>query len=117
MTFRFANFSTLALAITLLASCGNSNLAIVPKSKIQAIGHARETKRESFQVAGPSAQLLSAAASKPRDKHGMPVYSFSERQRIARTTAYTCSEDDHLIYGSKNATGKCTANGWTGSGR
>ncbi|PAW70909.1 MAG: hypothetical protein B9S30_01710 [Verrucomicrobiia bacterium Tous-C5FEB] len=48
---------------------------------------------------------MSAAIGKPRDKHGMPVYAFSERQRIARTTAYTCSEDDHLIYGSKNATG------------
>ena len=35
----------------------------------------------------------------------MPIYSFSERNRIVRTTAYTCSESDHLIYGSKNATG------------
>ena len=48
---------------------------------------------------------MAAAAGKPRDKHSMPVYSFSERNRIVRTTAYTCSEDDHLIYGSKNATG------------
>jgi len=89
----------------LLASCGNSGLAIIPKSKISAIAHARETKRESFMVAGPSSQLMSAAAGKPRDKHGMPVYAFSERQRIARTTAYTCSEDDHLVYGSQNAAG------------
>lgn len=35
----------------------------------------------------------------------MPVYAFSDRTRVVRTTAYTCSEDDHLIYGSKNATG------------
>jgi len=35
----------------------------------------------------------------------MPVYAFSDRNRIVRTTAYTCSEDDHLVYGSKNATG------------
>lgn len=35
----------------------------------------------------------------------MPIYSFGERHRVVRTTAYTCSEDDHLIYGSKNATG------------
>ena len=105
MTFRFQNFSTLALAITLLASCGNSELTVIPKSKIKSIAQARETKRESFQVAGPSSQLMSAAVGKPRDKHGMPVYAFSERRRIARTTAYTCSEDDHLIYGSKNAAG------------
>jgi 3D (Asp-Asp-Asp) domain-containing protein len=35
----------------------------------------------------------------------MPVYAFSDRTRIVRTTAYTCSESDHLIYGDKNATG------------
>ena len=35
----------------------------------------------------------------------MPIYPFSERNRIVRTTAYTCSEADHLIYGSKNAAG------------
>ncbi len=35
----------------------------------------------------------------------MPIYPFSERTRVVRTTAYTCSESDHLIYGSKNATG------------
>lgn len=105
MTFRFANIGTLALTIGLLASCGSSDLTLIPKSRINAFAHAREAKRESMQVAGPSSQLMSAAIGKPRDKHGMPVYAFSERQRIARTTAYTCSEDDHLIYGSKNAAG------------
>ncbi|MFD2257358.1 3D domain-containing protein [Luteolibacter algae] len=35
----------------------------------------------------------------------MPIYTFAERNRVVRTTAYTCSEDDHLCYGSKNATG------------
>ena len=35
----------------------------------------------------------------------MPIYKFAERQRVVRTTAYTCSEDDHIIYGNKNATG------------
>ncbi|MBC7980746.1 MAG: 3D domain-containing protein [Armatimonadetes bacterium] len=35
----------------------------------------------------------------------MPIYSFGERNRVVRTTAYTCSEDDHICYGSKNATG------------
>lgn len=35
----------------------------------------------------------------------MPIYTFGERQRVVRTTAYTCSEDDHICYGSKNATG------------
>jgi 3D (Asp-Asp-Asp) domain-containing protein len=35
----------------------------------------------------------------------MPVYAFSDRNRIVRTTAYTSTESDHLIYGDKNATG------------
>lgn len=60
---------------------------------------------EQFTLPGPSSATVAATAGKPRDKHGMPVYSFSERNRVVRTTAYTCSEDDHLIYGSKNATG------------
>ena len=35
----------------------------------------------------------------------MPVYSFYDRTRVVRTTAYTSTESDHLIYGAKNATG------------
>lgn len=35
----------------------------------------------------------------------MPIYTYGERHRVVRTTAYTCSEDDHIIYGSKNAEG------------
>lgn len=34
----------------------------------------------------------------------MPLYN-GERVRHVRTTAYTCSEADHIKYGSKNATG------------
>lgn len=53
----------------------------------------------------PSGSLMAAAAAKPKDKHKMPVYSFTERHRVVRTTAYTCSEADHIQYGSKNAAG------------
>ncbi|MCF7674761.1 MAG: 3D domain-containing protein [Akkermansiaceae bacterium] len=35
----------------------------------------------------------------------MPVYTYADRTRLVRTTAYTCSESDHLIYGNSNATG------------
>lgn len=85
------------------ASCG-SNINIVSKGDIksQAVSFSGVQK---FNVASPSSSLLSAAASKPKDKHSMPIYSFSERNRVVRTTAYTCSEDDHICYGSKNATG------------
>ena len=35
----------------------------------------------------------------------MPVYAFADRTRIIRTTAYTDSESDHIVYGNSNATG------------
>jgi 3D (Asp-Asp-Asp) domain-containing protein len=56
-------------------------------------------------IAAPSQSLFANASAKPRDKHNMPVYSYSERHRVVRTTAYTCSEADHIQYGSKNAAG------------
>ena len=98
MLQRLVSLACLPAAVLLLGSCGNSSLALLPKSKIQGI-HAGQG------IPAPSRQLVAAATGKPRDKHSMPVYTFSERHRMVRTTAYTCSEDDHLIYGSKNATG------------
>ena len=41
----------------------------------------------------------------PRDRHGMPIYPYYARVRVVRTTAYSCGEIDHLIYGSRNALG------------
>ena len=102
MISRLVSLSFLALGAALFTSCGSSDLSIVPKSRIGTQGYAAN---EQFTLPGPSSSALAAAAGKPRDKHSMPVYSFSERNRVVRTTAYTCSEDDHLIYGSKNATG------------
>ena len=101
MISRLVSLATLAISAVLFSSCGSNGLAIVPKDKIHGIGGASR----NFTVPGPSAEAMAAAASKPRDKHSMPVYTFSERRRVVRTTAYTCSEDDHLVYGSKNATG------------
>lgn len=104
---RSSHLSALAaiVVIPLLASCG-SNIDIVSKSDIKSHGHGiTYSPNQHFNAVPPSSTLLSAAASKPKDKHSMPIYSFSERNRVVRTTAYTCSEDDHLVYGSKNATG------------
>ena len=104
MTQRLVSFSLIAVTAALFSSCGTSDLAVIPKSKIQ--GSSRYIHpSERVQLPAPSPALVAAAASKPKDKHSMPVYPFSERTRVVRTTAYTCSEDDHLIYGSKNATG------------
>ena len=101
MIFRLVSLALTAIAAVLFTSCGGSGIAVIPKSRIGS-GY---TGHEKFALPGPSSTAVAAAASKPRDKHSMPVYSFSERNRIVRTTAYTCSEDDHLIYGSNNATG------------
>jgi 3D (Asp-Asp-Asp) domain-containing protein len=90
------------MVAALFTSCGSSGLAILPKSKIGYSGFANQ---EKFALPGPSSSALAAASSKPRDKHSMPVYTFSERSRIVRTTAYTSTESDHLIYGAQNATG------------
>lgn len=97
MMIRTLTLPLLALVASLFTSCGNSGLSGVAKVPFG--------KQESFDIPGASASALAAAASKPRDKHSMPVYAFSDRTRIVRTTAYTCSEDDHLVYGNKNATG------------
>jgi 3D (Asp-Asp-Asp) domain-containing protein len=102
MISRIASLTTLAFAAVLFSSCGGPDIAVIPKSRI---GGQAFAKTEQFTIPGPSTTAVAAASSKPRDKHSMPVYSYSERNRIVRTTAYTCSEDDHLIYGSKNATG------------
>lgn len=89
------------LTALVLSSCGGGGgLAILPKSRIGAWGQAR-----SFDIPAPSQELVAASASKPRDRHNMPVYTFAERRRIVRTTAYTHSEGDHIIYGNKNAAG------------
>lgn len=101
MIFRLVSLTSLAIAALLFTSCGSSGIAVIPKSRIGS-GYA---SNEQFTLPGPSSAAVAAATGKPRDKHSMPVYSFSERNRIVRTTAYTASEDDHLIYGDKNATG------------
>ncbi len=102
---RFLNLSAMAAAAALpfVTSCGPS-IDVVSKGdiKTQAVSF---SGGQSLHAATPSSALISAAATKPKDKHSMPIYTYGERNRIVRTTAYTCSEDDHICYGSKNATG------------
>jgi 3D (Asp-Asp-Asp) domain-containing protein len=109
MLQRLLSLALLGTAAFLMASCGNSGLAVIPKSQINTAQlkatQGKPARLASQGIPGPSAEVVAAAAAKPRDKHSMPVYTYSERQRMVRTTAYTCTEDDHLIYGNKNATG------------
>ncbi len=99
MIFRLVSLASLSVVAALFTSCGSSGIAIIPKSRIGYPGG------EQIAIPAPSSSVIAAAQSKPRDKHSMPVYAFSERNRVVRTTAYTSTESDHLIYGVKNATG------------
>lgn len=106
MISKLLSLSLLALTATLLTNCSTSDVTVLSKSDIT--GSSRSggfSQSSSFPVSAPSSKVLAAANSKPKDRHKMPVYAFSDRNRVVRTTAYTCSESDHLIYGSKNATG------------
>lgn len=92
---RFPFFPLIAAVVTavMATSCSTSSLAIINPGRV------------SLDAAPPSPHLIAAAKSKPKDRHRMPVYAFGERNRYVRTTAYTCSEADHLQYGSANAIG------------
>lgn len=87
------------LALPFMVSCGSG---INTLSKNQIRGY---SSSDFNSVPSPSQSLLASASSRPKDKHNMPVYPFTERHRVVRTTAYTCSEADHVQYGSKNAAG------------
>ncbi|TAF26780.1 MAG: hypothetical protein EAZ65_02880 [Verrucomicrobia bacterium] len=100
MIFRLS--SVAALLVLLLSSCAsNSGLPILSKSRVGGTFHGCAV----YTTAQPSPNLVRQTAGKPKDKHGMPFYKASERTRLVRTTAYTCSEDDHIEYGSMNAAG------------
>lgn len=109
MILRILSLTSLALVTAVFTSCGNSGLAVIPKTSIggssSPVSVAATVKKENFNTPACSTSAVAAAVGKPRDKHSMPVYAFSDRNRIVRTTAYTCSECDHLIYGNKNAAG------------
>ena len=109
MISKFFPLSLIALTAALLSNCSTTSTSprVLSKNDIRSgsSGFFGFGQSVSFPTAAPSAKVLEAAQSKPKDKHKMPVYAFADRNRVVRTTAYTCSEDDHLIYGSANATG------------
>lgn len=116
MHLKTFSFAVLSLTGIFLSSCGTSSeVAVLSKDQIKtgmkpsvASGAPMATtsvRAGTPALPSPSKNLVDIAKPKPRDKHNMPVYTFNERQRVVRTTAYTCSESDHLVYGSKNATG------------
>jgi len=105
MRQRLLPLAALALVATLLSNC-SSSVPVLSKNSINKSGWSLGFgSSESFPVASPTSAVSVAASSHVKDKHGMPVYAFSERARLVRTTAYHPAESDHLIYGSQNATG------------
>jgi len=104
MIFPALRLFSAACAAILFASCADSSkVAVLPKSSIgSGSAHARNGQ---FDVPAPSPGVVAASAGKPRDRHKMPLYAYSERNRVVRTTAYTHTEADHLAYGRKNAAG------------
>lgn len=101
MIFRSLSYIVLVVTAALFTSCADTSPRLISKSSMASF----YAKNESFALPPASSQVVASAASKPRDKHSMPVYTFSDRNRLVRTTAYTCTESDHLIYGNKNAAG------------
>ncbi len=104
MIYRSLYLTALALVAALFTSCGSTGSGSFAKMSLNSFS-GFYANRESFNLPPVSAAAMAATAGKPRDKHKMPVYAFSDRSRVVRTTAYTSSESDHLIYGDKNATG------------
>lgn len=102
MTFRL--LSAAALIAFCFSSCASDpGLTVLSNPSLKR--SAQKQSSSVYTTSAPATSLASIAASKPKDKHGMPFYSQSERTRLVRTTAYTCTESDHLEYGSMNATG------------
>jgi len=103
MLFRLLPPTLLAL---FLASCG-SDVPIVSKERAMNSGSSFRnlgSGHAHYRHDAPSDSVVRRSAGLPKDKHGMPLYS-RERVRYVRTTAYTCTEADHLEYGSMNAAG------------
>ena len=96
-----------ALSSLFLANCADqSSVQVLPKSSLVADNiFGRSTQNPKFDVPPPRPETVAASLEKPRDRHRMPLYSYEDRTRVVRTTAYTHTEADHLIYGRKNAAG------------
>jgi 3D (Asp-Asp-Asp) domain-containing protein len=89
----------------LLSNCSNDAISVVNASPARSAPCANPGKAQAIVTEAPCAKIVAESQAKPKDRHSMPVYTFGERNRVVRTTAYTCSEDDHIQYGSKNAIG------------
>lgn len=97
--------------VVLLSSCSTGsygNGSVSAKAR-QVAMYAKVGEVDKGFVAplapSPSAKPSSSLPNMGRDRHNMPFYHTNQRTRVVRTTAYTHSESDHVVYGVKNAVG------------
>ncbi|MGE9267650.1 MAG: 3D domain-containing protein [Verrucomicrobiales bacterium] len=103
--------SLLAALGFLVTSCSSSDsMAGIQDGKVK-VATSQTLARSGSSAGGISlpanvdAVALSKASTLPRDKHGMPTYSHTERTRVVRTTAYSHMEMEPGAPGRKNALG------------
>lgn len=54
---------------------------------------------------GGDSQAMKSAEGKPRDRYLMPVYAFSDRERLVRTVSYTIKTSNNGLSDEMNASG------------
>jgi len=110
--------SLLGSCALLLCSCSDldstaSNGIHQPSSSMSGF-KGDKIKASALSVSRPASSvspLRAKAATLPRDKHGMPTYSFADRTRLVRTTAYSHMEMEPGAPGRLNAIGTTLAYG------
>lgn len=109
---------SIAISI-LLSSCGEFDSSVfegngIHDSKSKLASNTAAAKKvtvttgkspDGFLPAPIAANTRAVAASLPKDKHGMPTYEGSQRQRMVRTTAYSHMEMEVGAPWKKNAVG------------
>lgn len=87
-------------------STTTSNLRILTRGEIAGASSGwSSSSPDGFLPSEPSVALQSASANMPKDKHGMPTYKVTHRNRVVRTTAYSHMEGEVGAPGRLNAAG------------
>lgn len=93
----FSRFHAI-LVTAALAFCGAATTAA---AEVNGISTGFVQPLAPRQSAMPNKKLPALG----RDKWGLPFYHPRQTNRVVRTTAYTHSESDHVVYGHGNAAG------------
>lgn len=129
---RFFTASTALLSLSLafvssscssLPSFASSQPKLLPKKSAEALAKLTPKKSKpaktatvaynKFLPAPASTGLKASAEVLPKDKHGRATYDFETRNRVVRTTAYSCAENEPGAVGCLNAAGSVLKYGST----